>query len=228
MSLVWQPWRRFVVERPLRTNLHWGLPIRWPKELSMCGATSWLLLVLSACTCAWSRPSNYTCWGFDVYHGRSRGGKQVVCGHMKGGPVSKCGGRARAGEARCSPFVLRPRFWEDGVHEWETNDVRSRATYTEEVKRTTVASVGLHGLHTPMRCSRGTLKPFLHVWTQLLFWRGRSLMHVVCVCVCGTTGVFASLGLNCLFGGAVRCTEGDDILQAQSCHGYYFLLRGVR
>ena len=25
-------------------------------------------------------------------------------------------------------------FWENGVHEWETNDVRSRATYTEEVK----------------------------------------------------------------------------------------------
>ena len=25
-------------------------------------------------------PSDYTCWGFDVYHGRSRGGKQVVCG----------------------------------------------------------------------------------------------------------------------------------------------------
>ena len=171
------------------------------------GQRSWACVALQVDSC-W-------CWAHVRVHGAALAtthagdlmfimeevveGKQVVCGHMKGGPVSKCGGRARAGEARCSPFVLRPRFWEDGVHEWETNDVRSRATYTEEVKRTTVASVGLHGLHTPMRCSRGTLKPFLHVWTQLLFWRGRSLMHVVCVCVCGTTGVFASLGLKLPF-----------------------------
>ena len=28
-------------------------------------------------------------------------------------------------------FVLRPCFGEDGVHEWETNNVRSRATYAD-------------------------------------------------------------------------------------------------
>ena len=31
-------------------------------------------------------------------------------------------------------FRTSASFWENGVHEWETNDVRSRATYTEEVK----------------------------------------------------------------------------------------------
>ena len=48
----------------------------------------------------------------------------------EGRPVSKCGGRARAGEARCS-LRTSASFWEDGVHEWETNNVRSRATYAE-------------------------------------------------------------------------------------------------
>ena len=52
-------------------------------------------------------------------------------------------------EKRAAVFRTSASFWENGVHEWETNDVRSRATYTEKSERTTVASVGLHGLHTP-------------------------------------------------------------------------------
>ena len=27
--------------------------------------------------------------------------------------------------------ALQSSFWEDGVHEWETNNVRSRATYAD-------------------------------------------------------------------------------------------------
>ena len=38
VSLVWQPWRRLWWNVLRRSSL--GLPIRWPKELSMCGATS--------------------------------------------------------------------------------------------------------------------------------------------------------------------------------------------
>ena len=37
-------------------------------------------------------------------------------------------------ERRAAVFRTSASFWENGVHEWETNDVRSRATYTEEVK----------------------------------------------------------------------------------------------
>ena len=38
VSLVWQPWRRLWWNVLRRSSL--GLPIRLPKELSMCGATS--------------------------------------------------------------------------------------------------------------------------------------------------------------------------------------------
>ena len=37
-------------------------------------------------------------------------------------------------EKRAAVFRTSASFWEIGVHEWETNDVTSRATYTEEVK----------------------------------------------------------------------------------------------
>ena len=37
-------------------------------------------------------------------------------------------------EKRAAVFRTSASFWEVGVHEWETNDVPSRATYTEEGK----------------------------------------------------------------------------------------------
>ena len=37
-------------------------------------------------------------------------------------------------EKRAAVFRTSASFWEIGVHEWETNDVPSRATYTDEVK----------------------------------------------------------------------------------------------
>ena len=37
-------------------------------------------------------------------------------------------------EKRAAVFRTSASFWEIGVHEWETNDVPSRATYTERVK----------------------------------------------------------------------------------------------
>ena len=37
-------------------------------------------------------------------------------------------------EKRTAVFRISASFWEIGVHEWETNDVPSRATYTEKGK----------------------------------------------------------------------------------------------
>ena len=37
-------------------------------------------------------------------------------------------------EKRAAVFRTSASFWEIGVHEWETDDVPSRATYTEKVK----------------------------------------------------------------------------------------------
>ena len=51
----------------------------------------------------------------------------------EGRPVPNAEGEQEL-EKRAAVFRTSASFWEDGVHEWETNDVRSRATYTEEVK----------------------------------------------------------------------------------------------
>ena len=95
VSLVWQPWRRLWWNVLRRSSL--GLPIRLPKGLSMCGATSW--------------------W-YVAYEGR---------------PVPNAEGEQEL-EQRAAVFRTSASFWENGVHEWETNDVRSRNTYTEAVK----------------------------------------------------------------------------------------------
>ena len=130
VSLVWQPWRRLWWNVLRRSSL--GLPIRWPKELSMCGATSWRLLVLSACTCAWSRLALHMLgiWCF-IMEEVVEGNKWYVA--YEGRPVPNAEGEQEL-EKRAAVFRTSASFWEDGVHEWETNDVRSRATYTEEVK----------------------------------------------------------------------------------------------
>ena len=51
----------------------------------------------------------------------------------EGRPVPNAEGEQEL-EKRAAVFRTSASFWEDGVHEWETNDARSRATYTEEVK----------------------------------------------------------------------------------------------
>ena len=51
----------------------------------------------------------------------------------EGRPVPNAEGEQEL-EKRAAVFRTSASFWENGVHEWETNDVRSRATYTEEVK----------------------------------------------------------------------------------------------
>ena len=51
----------------------------------------------------------------------------------EGRPVPNAEGEQEL-EKRAAVFRTSASFWENGVHEWETNDVRSRATYTEAVK----------------------------------------------------------------------------------------------
>ena len=51
----------------------------------------------------------------------------------EGRPVPNAEGEQEL-EKRAAVFRTSASFWENGVHEWETNDVRGRATYTEEVK----------------------------------------------------------------------------------------------
>ena len=51
----------------------------------------------------------------------------------EGRPVPNAEGEQEL-EKRAAIFRTSASFWENGVHEWETNDVRSTATYTEEVQ----------------------------------------------------------------------------------------------
>ena len=137
----------------------------------------------------------------------------------EGRPVPNAEGEQEL-EKRAAVFRTSALFWEDGVHEWETNDVRSRATYTEEVKEPQwQASWFAHA----MRCSRGTLNAFACLDSTAV-WRG-GLMHVVCVCV--ELQAFCIFGLNCLLAGR------SDALRAMTFTGtklswILLLLRGVR
>ena len=101
----------------------------------------------------------------------------------EGRPVPNAEGEQEL-EKRAAVFRTSASFWEDGVHEWETNNVRSRATYAEPAKHRSGEHLTSWFAHA-MRCSCGTSNSFAFL-DSTAFWRG-GLMHVVCVC--GTTGV---------------------------------------
>ena len=127
----------------------------------------------------------------------------------EGRPVPNAEGEQEL-EKRAAVFRTSASFWEDGVHEWETNNVRSRATYAEPAEEPQWRASDF------IVCTRHeivvvALQTLLHFWTPTAFWRG-GLMHVVCVCV--ELQAFCIFGLNCLL--------ARWHLQAQSCHGYYF------
>ena len=108
-----------------------GLPISLPKELGMCGATSWLLLVLSACTSAWSRLALHML-GIWCLSCKKLWRETSGMWRMKGG-LFQMRRASKSWRSVLQSFALAS-FWEIGVHEWETHDVPSRATYTEEGK----------------------------------------------------------------------------------------------
>ena len=113
----------------------------------------------------------------------------------EGRPVLNAEGEQEL-EKRAAVFRTSAQFWENGVHEWETNDVRSRATYTEEVKEPQWQASGASWFAPAMRCSRGTLNPFAYLDSTAV-WRG-GLMHVVCV---WNYRRFASLDLTAFWRG---------------------------
>ena len=134
VSLVWQPWRRLWWNVPetifigTANQVAKGVEHVWRYKLTRCVGGAERMYV-----CMEPPSTTSMGWGglWMVYHGRSRGGKQVVCGIWREA-CSKCGGRARAGEARCSlsyfGLVLGGwSAWSGG----ETNNVRSRATYAD-------------------------------------------------------------------------------------------------
>ena len=72
-------------------------------------------------------------------------------------------------EKRAAVFRTSTSFWEDGVHEWKTNNVRSRATYAE-----------------PAQAPQWRASDFMVFGLNCLL-AGRS--DACGVCICGTTGV---------------------------------------
>ena len=135
----------------------------------------------------------------------------------EGRPVPNAEGEQEL-EKRAAVFRTPASFWENGVHEWETNDVRSRATYTQKKWKNHSGIRRASWFAHAMRCSCGTLNPFASL-DSTAFWRG-GLMHVVCVCVWNYR-CFASLDLTAFWrGGPMHW--GRWHLQAQRCHGYYF------
>ena len=108
----------------------------------------------------------------------------------EGRPVPNAEGEQEL-EKRAAVFRTSASFWENGVHEWETYDVRSRATYTEEVKE---PQWHAHA----MRCSCGTTARIASLGLNC-FLAGRSDACGVCVCV--ELQAFCIFGLNCLLAG---------------------------
>ena len=215
VSLVWQPWRRLWWNVLRRSSL-----IGLPKELSMCGATSWLLLVLSACTCAWSCLALHML-GIWCLSWKKSWRETSGMWHMKGG-LFQMRRASKSWRRALQSFVLRPRFGRmectsgrqmmcgaepPTQKKWKNHSGKRRASWFAHA----------------MRCSCGTLNPFAYL-DSTAFWRG-GLMHVVCVCV--ELQAFCIFGLNCLLAGR------SDALRAMTFTGtklswILLLLRGVR
>ena len=194
-----------------------GLPIRLPKELSMCGATSWLLLVLSACTCAWSRLALHML-GIWCLSWKKSWRETSGMWHMKGG-LFQMRRASKSWRSALQSFVLRPRFGRMECMNGRQTTCGAGPPMQNRRKHRSGEHLTSWFAHA-MRCSCGTSNSFAFL-DSTAFWRG-GLMHVVCVCVCvWNYGRFASLDLTAFWrGGPMHW--GRWHLQAQSCHGYYF------
>ena len=163
------------------------------------------MLVLSACTCAWSRLALHML-GIWCLSWKKSWRETSGMWHMKGG-LFQMRRASKSWRSALQSFVLRPRFGRmectsgrqmmcgaepPTQKKWKNHSGKRRASWFAHA----------------MRCSCGTLNAFASL-DSTAFWRGGP-MHVVCVCVWNYRR-FASLDLQLPFGGAVRCTEGDDI-----------------
>ena len=158
------------------------LPIRWPKELSMCGATRWLVLVLSACTCAWSRLALHML-GIWCLSWKKSWRETSGMWHMKGGLFQMRRAR-KSWRSALQSFVLRPRFGR--MECMSGRQITCGAGPPMQIRRKNRSGEHLTSWFAhAMRCSCGTSNSFAFLDSTAV-WRG-GLMHVVCVC--GTTGV---------------------------------------
>ena len=219
VSLVWQPWRRLWWNVLRRSSL--GLPIGLPKELSMCGATSWLLLVLSASTCAWSRLALHML-GIWCLSWKKSWRETSGMWRMKGG-LFQMRRSSKSWRSALQSFVLRPRFGRmectsgrqmmcgagpPTQKRWKNRSGKRRASWCAHA----------------MRCSCGTTARIASLGLNC-FLAGRSDACGVCVCV--ELQAFCIFGLNSLLAGR------SDALRAMTFAGtklswILLLLRGVR
>ena len=103
----------------------------------------------------------------------------------EGRPVPNAEGEQEL-EKRAAVFRTSASFWEDGVHEWETTTCGAGPPMQNRRKHRSGEHLPSWFAHA-MRCSCGTSNSSAFL-DSTAFWRG-GLMHVMCVCVCGTTGV---------------------------------------
>ena len=181
VSLVWKPWRRLWWNVQRRSSL--GLPIRLPKELSMCGATSWLLLVLSACTCAWSRLALRTL-GIWCLSWKKSWRETNGMWHMKGG-LFQMRRASKSWRSALQSFVLRPRFGRMECMNGRQTTCGAGPPMQNRRKHRSGEHLTSWFAHA-MRCSCGTSNSFAFL-DSTAFLAGRT--DACGVCVCGTTGV---------------------------------------
>ena len=186
VSLVWQPWRRLWWNVLRRFWL--GPPIGLPKELSMCGATSWLLLVLSASMCAWSRLALHML-GIWCLSWKKSWRETSGMWRMKGG-LLQMRRASKSWRSALQSFVLRPRFGRmectsgkqmmcgagpPTQKRWKNRSGKRRASWCAHAMRCScgttarIASLGLNcflaGRSDAWGVYMGGITGVLHLWT---------------------------------------------------------------
>ena len=193
VSWVWQPWRSLWWNVLRQSSL--GLPISLPKELGMCGATSWLLLVLSASTCAWSRLALHML-GIWCLSCKKLWRETSGMWRMKGG-LFQMRRASKSWRSVLQSFALRPRFGRLECTSGKQMMCRAEPPTQKRGKSHSGKGRASWFAHT-MRCSCGTTARIASLGLNC-FLAGRSDACGVCVCV--ELQAFCIFGLNCLLAG---------------------------
>ena len=202
-----------VVERP--ETIFIGTANQVAKGVEHVWRYKLTLLVLSACTCAWSRLALHML-GIWCLSWKKSLRETSGMWHMKGG-LFQMRRASKSWRSALQSFVLRPRFGRMECMNGRQTTCGAGPPMQNRRKHRSGEHLTSWFAHA-MRCSCGTSNSFAFL-DSTAFWRG-GLMHVVCVCVWNYRRV-ASLDLTAFWrGGPMHW--GRWHLQAQSCHGYYF------
>ena len=172
-----------VVEGP--ETIFIGTANQVPKELSMCGATSWLLLVLSACTCAWSRLALHML-GIWCLSWKKSWRETSGMWHMKGG-LFQMRRASKSWRSALQSFVLRPRFGRLERTSGKQMMCRAEPPTQKRWKNHSGKHLTSWFAHA-MRCSCGTTARIASLGLNCFF--GGAVWCMWCVCCCRR---FASL-----------------------------------